>query len=96
MANINITKCEIYEDDGQIKVAYVNELEESKEELLIDLIKGLESPYNLSIKKWKPKRESNFPPSYKYSCNGCGNQIKSKSEELHIKCTDCDLDYELE
>ena len=54
-----------------------------------------EPKLDIIIKEFKPKKESNRKPTFKYICGCEGNMIKSGSEELNIHCNKCEQDFEL-
>jgi hypothetical protein len=93
-------KVEIVE--GQVKLTLIDE--ESGEiiqegNLLADvetvLKASAEPKLDITIKEFKPKKESNRKPTYKYTCGCEGNIIKSGSEDLNIHCNECDKDFEI-
>jgi len=59
------------------------------------LKESVEPILDITIKEFKPKKESTRKPIFKYKC-GCGKEIKSNEEDLNISCKDCSRDFEVE
>ena len=80
------------EETGEVSTSNINLTVEIK-----DLLKTLneDDKISINVKEFKPKKESNRKPTFKYVCGCEGNMIKSGSEELNIRCNKCEQDFEL-
>lgn len=76
------------EETGEISTSDVNLTVETK-----DVLNSLQEDekVTITVKKFKPMSAKDKQPIYKYTCD-CGREIKSKCEELHMHCNDCDQD----
>lgn len=77
------------EETGEILTSDLNLTAEVK-----DFLKTLDENDTVAfcMKKFKPMSAKESKPKYKYSC-GCGKEIKSEYDSLHIHCNDCDEDF---
>lgn len=82
----------VNEETGEITTSDVINVTAEVKELLGSLAK--EDKLTVSVKKFKEPNTKEREPIYKYTC-ACGREIKSKCEELHIHCNDCDQDLSL-
>lgn len=72
------------------------ETEEIVENDLVSKILSLVQKYgslSYEIKDYAPK-VINRAPTYKYICPTCGKEIKTKVEDLHAVCKDCDVEFQ--
>lgn len=95
-----------YDENGKLKGKAETIDEETTESVALDVdidleikefIESLsdEERSTISIKKYKEPNKKEKEPVYKYHCKCEDKEIKSKSEELHIHCNDCDEDFVL-
>lgn len=80
------------EETGEVLTSDINLTVEIK-----DLLASLNEDEKISInvKKFKAMTSKDKQQIFKYTC-GCGKEIKSKYDELHIRCNDCDEDFVME
>lgn len=91
---LNISDVEIIKEDGKVIISGLTKDDSVKfsvEEKFGEFVG--ESGFELKFKK-KSNRTSNRKPTFKFECS-CGKQIKSSIEDLHIKCKDCEEDFEI-
>jgi predicted transcriptional regulator len=95
---IELKNALITEDNGNLLLIERDEIDQKIEVDKLNIVNELKKFENMNlkfiVKESKPKKEREKKPIFKYKC-GCGIVIKSKSEELDIRCNVCGLNFKI-
>lgn len=97
---LDFVNAKIKEENGKLIIIERDEADDSVEvesRNLIEELKKFESVNNLkfTVKEKKPRNMKPRAKMYKYTCE-CGQEIKSKIEDLEIKCLKCNSNFKKE
>lgn len=96
---INLKNAKLNEHNGELLAVEYDEIDTTLELEKINIVEQLKKFENtdrvkIIVKESKPKNPKPRATQYKFEC-GCGCQIKSKEENLEIKCLKCNKQFEI-
>lgn len=94
---IDIKNVYLKEEDGKLVVRGFEGEEVPFENLSIEMSELIkqDKPLDIKMKPHTNRKPSEKAPIYKYKCDSCQTEIKSKKENLIAKCVECDCNFEL-
>jgi hypothetical protein len=96
---IELKNAKIQETEGNFKIIERDEFDDSiklEEYLSKEILSQFKNSERVKfiIKETKHRNMKTPEPKYTFKCK-CGTKIKTKNQELHVHCNDCQSDFEL-
>lgn len=96
---IELKNATIKEDSGRLVIIEHDEIDLNTEVDKLNVVDELKKFENVNIKfivkENKQRNSKPRQPVYKYKCPQCERLIKSKEENLEVRCNKCQKDFEI-